>query len=90
MFERSYGVLRPYIIAAVIVATVFITVPYLFQQYQKYQRRLWVREMIDRVEEKREREIPTAGKALQQPNDWLELARQPSAPKNAATPSERH
>jgi hypothetical protein len=84
MFERAYGILRPYIVAAVIAATVFITIPYFFQQYQKYQHRLLIREMLEKVEEQRRREAPPAGEALQQPNAWWELARQSSTPKNPA------
>jgi hypothetical protein len=72
MSKRRY-VLRSFLVALIAAVALYAAFPYLVQQYGKYQHRRLVEKVLHRIEEQRGREIPTAGKTLQQAAESMEL-----------------
>jgi hypothetical protein len=72
MASLIWRILKPYVVAILIVSSVYTIAPYLIQRYSAYQRRVFVQAVLQKLEE-RHGEAARAGKsAPQQPANWIE------------------
>jgi hypothetical protein len=73
MSKRRCLCLRSYLIALITGVALYAAIPYGIRQFEKYQHRLLVEKILNAIEQQGERETPTAGKALQQAAEEMEL-----------------
>jgi hypothetical protein len=56
MLRRVCELLKPYVIAVLIVTSFYTALPYLIRQYSAFQNRILVRGILERLEERRKHE----------------------------------
>jgi hypothetical protein len=71
IMSRIWRFLKPYMVAVLIVSSVYIVIPYLMEKYSAHQRRLLINEIVRKTEARAEENDRADNNAFRRPAKWI-------------------